>query len=138
MTATHRTSARFAISLALGPLLLLGCATGPSSLADKTDLGRGVDQGELCEANRNFANPAAKDMFDEAYDLHCRGWTGSEWVGQLFSVKDSPAARKALDSAREAYLVCGAAGTLDVPGIGPVEARQSPRHRAPPAPLRGR
>ena len=110
-------------------MLLAACAAGAAPTGDVADLGRGIPHGEACEARRDFDSAAARalsagDLYAAAYVLRCRGWTDTEWVGAIYAAKDMPATREALDAARTAHIDCGAAGTLNVAGLGRVEARR--------------
>lgn len=122
------TARRLASVALMAAALLAGCATGGPA-GDVADLGRGIPQGETCEARRDFDGAAARaltatDLYAAAWVLRCRGWTDTEWIGAIYAVRDTPAARAALDAARAAHMACGAPGALPVAGIGRVEARR--------------
>ncbi len=104
----------------------LAGASGPAAAAssgDGFDLGRGP-QGELCRAERLWNGPGARDLFDRAFNLRCRGWTDTLSVGRLYAVGNVSGALAAIEADRKARMVCGDPIAVNVSGIGTGQARK--------------
>ena len=100
----------------LGTPILAGCATGGGgALPEQIVLGRDAND-EPCRADRSFKD-ADQGPFEYDYAIGCRGVTASRTVGAVSRVPVS-------DARREESAACGAASTVPVAGIGPVEARR--------------
>ncbi len=113
--------------LALGTILGTALAVVPAPLAaatlgDQIDLGRGKE-GEFCEAQRIGRDAVATGLFDVGYNVRCRGWTDTLWIGRVYSLS-TPATIKGFATATETRLSCAAPGTVSVPGVGTVMARR--------------
>ena len=99
----------------------LAMPAAAQALPDSFDAGRGP-QGELCQAERVWNDPAAGNAFDVVYNVRCRGWTETASVGRvgLFVARDglSDAVRKAVAS----RMSCAAPGSVTVADLGAGEA----------------
>ncbi|WP_310498762.1 CHAT domain-containing protein [Sandarakinorhabdus sp.] len=112
---------RFARLLA-GAAMALGVpALAAPALPDAFDLGRGP-QGELCRAERLWNDPAATGVFDIVYSVRCRGWTDTASVGRIALFTGGMSALPAVRTGEARRITCGAAGTIDVAGLGAGEA----------------
>ncbi len=103
--------------------LVFGASAGGVAVGDAIDLGRG-DKGELCRAERIWADPAAPGMFDRSFNLRCRGWTDTQSAGRLVAVDAVAGAQAKLDKARALRMECGDAVAVQVAGLGAGQARR--------------
>lgn len=99
----------------------LAMPAAAQSLPDSFDAGRGP-QGELCQAERVWNDPAASNAFDVVYNVRCRGWTDTASVGRvgLFVARDGLA--DALKAAVGTRMACAAPGAVTVADFGSAEA----------------
>lgn len=107
-------------------VLLLAASTlaipaAAQALPDSFDAGRGP-QGELCQAERVWNDPASGNAFDTVYNVRCRGWTETASVGRvgLYGARDGlvDAVRTAVSS----RMACAAPGAVTVNELGTAEA----------------
>lgn len=112
------------ITLGIGlAMAITAAAPSTAALPDTIDIGRGP-QGELCRADRVWADAAAPGLFDTSFNVRCRGWTETASVGRYHVVAATPQAVAALDAARDSRLACGAPVPVTLTGLGTGTARR--------------
>jgi CHAT domain-containing protein len=86
----------------------------PVAIPDHVDL----EQDGKCSADRYWQDPGARDPFAVSLAITCRGTSAGRHlaIARRVRERDAAAFRKLLD--------CGEARTVDLPGVGPVEARR--------------
>ena len=104
-------------------MAIAAAAPSAAALPDTIDIGRGP-QGELCRADRVWADAAAPGLFDTSFNVRCRGWTETASVGRYHVVAATPQAAAALDVARDLRLACGAPVPVTLAGLGTGTARR--------------
>ncbi|HEX8365207.1 MAG TPA: CHAT domain-containing protein [Allosphingosinicella sp.] len=118
----RRFAERTLICLFAGSVLVAapGCSTTDGlAAADTLSLGRNAAD-DPCTASRTWRDRAVTGQFDSSYVLTCRSVTASRPVGYVRAVLDRPEAVQAI----EAQLSCGEGRTVEIAGIGPVQARR--------------
>ena len=91
-------------------------------LQDSFRIGSG--DGALCQAQSANADPAARTMFDRAWNLVCRDVARP--VGQIYALRRGDGEAALLDrlaASRRAAVTCSAAGGVTLPGIGAATVR---------------
>ena len=109
-------------TLGMNRIVLLAAASvlampAAAALPDSFDAGRGP-QGELCQAERIWNDPARGSDFDAFYNVRCRGWTDTASVGRVSLLVDRDGVVAAAQAAAAGRMACAATGALGVPGVG--------------------
>ena len=107
---------RAAGSLLLTAGLLAGCAVTQPTLPDRFAVGRDSNANR-CTASRSWNDPQLTSQFDSAYAIACEGVSASRAMASISVVPAKTRKAEKVDD-------CGAPSTIDVAGIGPVEARR--------------
>jgi CHAT domain-containing protein len=114
------------IVVAATALAALGAASTASAASvigkDQFALGRSTKSGAVCQATRNYEDPAAQGRGAREWDVSCRGWEGRlgrlylyTWQGDRQVAKDGPWS-KALAS----QVTCAAPTNIDLSGLSKV------------------
>jgi CHAT domain-containing protein len=102
--------------------LLLGAGAGAQGLSVRQSFRIGSGTGTLCSAESQIRSPAFGTMFDRAYQIVCRD--AAVPVGQLYVLRTrggpDPAPR--LAQLRSATATCQGSETVQIEGLGAVEA----------------
>ncbi len=92
-------------------------AAAPLSVRDSFRVG---SSGTIfCSAQTNSTDPMLTGMFDNGYSITCRD--AALPVGKMYKLRDVSGGAARLAAARAADAVCGAPGSEQVAGLGPVE-----------------
>lgn len=109
------------------PLLALAAALAGSagvsgaaaSLSARDNFRIGSSGTIFCSAQTDSTDKALIDMFDSGYSITCRD--AALPVGKMYKLRDVRGAPGRLAAARSADVVCGAAGSEQIAGLGTVE-----------------
>jgi CHAT domain-containing protein len=114
-------------SLALATVLAMSGAVSAASAAtvigkDQFALGRSTKSGAVCQATRNYDDPAAQGRGAREWDVSCRGWEGRlgrlylySWQGERQVAAGGPWAK-----ALATQVACAAPANIDLSGLSHV------------------
>ncbi len=120
MTSLNR---RLAVLAGIGAgALLLGAGAGAQGLSVQQSFRIGSGTGSLCTAESQSQSPAFGTMFDRGYQIVCRD--AAVPVGQLYvlRLRGGPDPAPRLAQLRGATATCEASETIEIEGLGQVEA----------------
>jgi len=109
--------------LLLGGAVLLTSApsiAGAQTRADLIPLGQSAASGAVCQAVRDYDDPAVQAADRRAWSIRCRGWEGS--LGRIY-VLPKAADAGVWETSLSARAACDAAKAEQVVGLGPVNRR---------------
>jgi hypothetical protein len=116
--------------VAVGLLTAAGAATAAPSRADLIPLGRSAGSGAVCQAVRDYEDPAVQAAGRRAWNIRCRGWDGS--LGRLYVLPARDGASP-WETALATRAVCAAAKPQDLADLDEV-ARRACRSAAAKSP----
>ncbi|HYD12481.1 MAG TPA: CHAT domain-containing tetratricopeptide repeat protein [Allosphingosinicella sp.] len=116
-------SKRMAVLAGIGAgALLLGAGAGAQGLSVQQSFRIGSGTGTLCTAESQIRSPAFGTMFDRGYQIVCRD--AAVPVGQLYvlRLRGGPDPAPRLAQLRGATATCQGSETVEIEGLGQVEA----------------